>query len=77
VKHLNSAVSRPIEELKGFKRVMLQPGEQKTVEIPLPTELLAYWNMAKRTFEVEPGKIQIKVGGSSADIRLQKTVDVN
>jgi beta-glucosidase len=74
---LNSAVSRPIEELKGFKRVTLQPGEQKTVEIPLPAESLAYWNTTKHTFEVEPDKIQIKVGGSSADIRLRKTIDVN
>jgi beta-glucosidase len=77
VKHLNSAVSRPLEELKGFKRVTLQPGEQKTVEIPLPAESLAYWNTAKHAFEVETDKIQIKVGDSSADIRLRKTIQVN
>lgn len=77
VKHLNSTVLRPIEELKGFKRVTLQPGEQKTVEIPLPAESLAYWNTTEHAFEVEPDKIQIMVGGSSSDIRLQKTVDVN
>jgi beta-glucosidase len=77
VKHLNSVVSRPQEELKGFKRVTLQPGEQKTVEIPLPAESLAYWNTAKQAFEVEPDKILIEVGDSSADIRLQKAIDVN
>jgi len=77
VKHLKSIVSRPIEELKGFKRVRLQPGEQKTVEIPLPAESLAYWNTAKHAFEVEPDKVRIMVGGSSADIRLRKTIDVN
>lgn len=77
VKHLNSAVPRPVEELKGFNRVTLQPGEQKTVEIPLPAESLAYWNTGKHAFEVEPDEIQIKVGGSSADIRLQRTIGVN
>jgi len=77
VKHLNSAVPRPIQELKGFKRVTLQPGEQKTVEIPLPAESLAYWNTVKHAFVIEPGKIRIMVGSSSADIRLQKTVDVD
>jgi beta-glucosidase len=77
VRHLNSAVPRPVEELKGFKRVALQPGEQKTIEIPLPAESLAYWNIANHAFEVESDKIQIKVGSSSADIRLQKTIDVN
>jgi beta-glucosidase len=77
VKHLNSVVSRPEEELKGFKRVTLQPREQKTVEIPLPAESLAYWNTAKQAFEVEPDKILIEVGDSSADIRLQKAIDVN
>jgi beta-glucosidase len=77
VKHLNSSVLRPIEELKGFKRVTLQPGEQKTVEIPLPAESLAYWNTTEHAFEVEPDKIQTMVGGSSADIRLRKTIEVN
>ena len=77
VKHLNSAVPRPIQELKGFKRVTLQPGEQKTVEIPLPAESLAYWNTAKHAFVIEPGKIRIMIGSSSADIRLQKTIDVD
>ena len=77
VKHLNSAVSRPVEELKGFKRVTLQSGEQKTIEIPLPAESLADWNTAKHAFEVEPGKIQIMVGSSSANIRAAKIMDVN
>ncbi len=77
VKHLNSAVPRPVEELKGFKRVTLQPGEQKTVEIPLPAKSLAYWDSDKHAFEIEPDKIQIRVGDSSAGIRLKKAVEVN
>ncbi|HEY4952537.1 MAG TPA: glycoside hydrolase family 3 C-terminal domain-containing protein [Verrucomicrobiae bacterium] len=77
VKHLNSSVRRPIEELKGFQRVTLQPGEHKTVGIPLSAESLAYWNPDKHHFEVEPDKIKIMVGSSSADLRLQKTVHLN
>jgi beta-glucosidase len=77
VKHLNSTVPRSVEELKGFKRVTLQAGEQKTVEIPLPAKLIAYWNSEKNAFEIEPDKIQILVGSSSADIRLKKTISVD
>ena len=77
VRHLNSTVARPIQELKGFKRVALQAGEQKTVEISLPASALAYWNTAKHAFVVEPDKIQIRVGGSSVDIRAAEVVEVN
>jgi beta-glucosidase len=77
VKHLNSILPRLTQELKGFKRVTLQAGEQKTVEIPLPAESLASWNSSKHAFEVEPDKIQIRVGSSSADIRVVKEIEVN
>ena len=77
VRHLDSKIARPLEELKGFKRVTLQAGERKTVEIPLPSKLLAYWNTDKQAFEIEPDKIRIEVGASSADIRESKTVQVN
>jgi beta-glucosidase len=76
VAHLNSKVDRPIEELKGFKRIGLQPGETKTVRLPLKASALAYWNSAAGTFEVEPDQINIKVGSSSADIKLQQVVRV-
>jgi beta-glucosidase len=77
IKHLNSIMSRPMKELKGFKRVTLQPAEQKQIEIPLSASSLAYWNSDKHDFEVEADKIKIMVGSSSADLPLQKTVDVD
>ena len=77
VRHLNSKMARPQKELKGFQRVTLKAGEHKTVEIPLPAKLLAYWNMDKHAFEIEPDKIQIEAGASSTDIRASKTIDVN
>ena len=76
VKHLNSAMDRPIKELKGFKRVTLKPKESTTVEIPLKAESLAYWDISKHGFVVEEDKVKIMVGASSLDIKLQDTIDV-
>jgi beta-glucosidase len=76
VAHVNSKVERPIEELKGFQRIALQPGETRTVRMPLKTSALAYWNSIKGAFEVEPDQVNIRVGSSSADIKLQQVVSV-
>ena len=76
VEHLNSAVERPIWELRGFKRVALQPGERKTVELVLLAKSLAYWDETQRAFVVEAGKIELQAGSSSADIHLKKTINV-
>jgi beta-glucosidase len=76
VKHLNSSVSRPIQELKGFRRVALQPGEIKTVTLELKAAELAYWNGSRHKFVVESGAVQLMIGSSSADIRLKKTIKV-
>jgi len=74
---VNSKVERPIEELKGFKRIALQPGEIKTVSLPLQASTLAYWNSARGAFEVEPDQVNIRVGSSSADIKLQQMLTVS
>jgi beta-glucosidase len=76
VKHLNSAVDRPIKELRGFKRITLLPNETKTVQIPLKAESLAYWDVNKHSFTVEEDKVQVMVGASSEDIKLQDTIEV-
>jgi beta-glucosidase len=60
-----ASVTRPIEELKGFRRVHLEPGKSTRVELPLgPAELSLYDEHMRRT--VEPGPFEIMVGGSSA-----------
>jgi beta-glucosidase len=76
VKHVNSQVSRPAQELKGFQRVHLRAGERKTVAIPLSAQRLAYWDISAKTWHVERDRIEIRIGASSADIRLKQTVDV-
>lgn len=76
VKHLNSTVDHPLKEIKGFKRITLKPNESKTVEIPLKAETLAYWNVSKHKFVVEEDKIQLTVGTSSLDTKLQETIQM-
>ena len=76
VKHLKSALEHPVQELRGFQRVAFQPGEQKTVEIPLTAKSLAYWDEDEHAWTVEDGTIEVRVGGSSADERLKTTVTV-
>jgi beta-glucosidase len=76
VQHLHSAVSRPREELEGFQRVSLQPGQMKTVSIELPASRLAYWDAHTQAFRVEHEPVMLMIGDSSADIVLKATVEV-
>ena len=76
VKHLKSKVERPNEELKGFKRITLNTGETQTVSIKLPASAFAYWDVAKKGWVVEKEPVQLMIGGSSADIKGQKIVEV-
>lgn len=76
IKHLNSKVSRPNKELKAFSRVTLKAGEKKNVELAIKVKDLAYWDENSKNFVVEKDRIQLTIGSSSADIKLQKTVDM-
>lgn len=76
VRHLNSAVDRPIKALKGFRRITLEPGETRTVDLALDREALAHWNPDLGRFETEAGTVRVMVGSSSADIRLIGQVEV-
>jgi beta-glucosidase len=76
VRHLGSAVSRPLKELKAFTRVYLRPNETKTVKLSLPASRLAYWDADADRWTVEKDHIEIIVGGSSADARLRKQIRV-
>jgi beta-glucosidase len=76
VNHINSQVSRPKQELKGFMRVNLNAGENKTIEIPLEAKRLAYWDISKNDWQVERDSIEIRIGASSADIKLKQVLNV-
>jgi beta-glucosidase len=76
VAHQGSAVARPLEELKGFKRVRLRAGETQTVTIPLEASALRYWSDAANDFVLEKDTVEVRVGGSSDKLPLRRTVRV-
>jgi beta-glucosidase len=69
------SVSRPLKELKGFKRITLDPGEKKIVEFELMPEDLSMFDK-NMNWIVEPGTFEVMLGSSSEDIRLQGTFEV-
>lgn len=69
-------VIRPVKELKGFKKVGLQPDETKTVSFTLDKRAFAYWNTELGGWHVQTGAFTIMIGSSSRDIALVKTMTV-
>jgi beta-glucosidase len=67
----NPSVTRPENELKGFKKVFLKPGEKQTVSIPLDQRAFAFYDPAKAGWVAEAGDYQIQIGSSSRDLRLK------
>jgi beta-glucosidase len=63
-----ASVSVPVKELKGFKKITLDPGEQKNVQFKLSHDDLAIYDRQMQRV-VEPGTFQVMIGSSSADIR--------
>lgn len=62
-------VTRPVKELKAFRRVTLQPGQTQTVAFGIPVNGLGFYDLAER-FVVAPGKVDVMVGSSSQDIHV-------
>src|SRR5947209_589401 len=65
-----SSVTRPIKELKAFKKVSLRPGDSMQVELEITPDSLAFHDIDMR-YVVEPGEFAIMVGTSSRDCDLQ------
>ena len=65
-----SKVERPVRELKGFSRVTLAAGESKRVELTLPIERLAYYDVGGRGWKIEPITYRVEVGASSRVVDL-------
>ncbi len=64
IRNTSASVEQPVRELKGFARVTLQPGESRTVTLPLGFDELSFWNAQSRQV-VEPTTYKIFVGDSS------------
>lgn len=77
VRYPDSEVPRPLKQLRGFQRVTVPAGETKTVTIPLAAADLAYWSPKQHAWVVEPGRVELLVGTSSADADLKLRWSVN
>jgi len=73
-----AAVPRPDRALKGFRRVSLEPGQKRRVEISVRGVDLAYWNAEQGAWDLETGRIELCVGSSSreSDLRLRHTLQI-
>lgn len=74
VRDTKASVIRPDKELKGFKKVFLNPGESKTVRINLNEKDFAFWDVSKNDWEAESGEFEILIGSASNDIKLMAKV---
>ena len=64
-----SSLPRPIKELKGFEKVYLNTGEEKTVSITIDKQALSFFNDKQHAWVAEPGQFVALIGSSSADIK--------
>lgn len=75
ISDVKSSLPRPLKELKGFKKVNLQPGETKTVEFVITPDDLKFFDDVKHEWVVEPGQFKAQICTSSADIKHTTTFD--
>ncbi|MGH7941485.1 MAG: glycoside hydrolase family 3 N-terminal domain-containing protein [Limisphaerales bacterium] len=73
IRDLVSSVTRPVKELKGFRKIQLRPGETTTVALDITPGSLAFYDLHMK-YVVEPGDFEIMVGSSSRDCDLQKMI---
>lgn len=73
----DSIIIRPVQELKGFEKVALQPGESKVISFELGGRAFSYYNTAISDWHVESGNYEIRIGASSQEILLTGIVHVD
>lgn len=62
------SITRPVKELKGFKKVFLDPGEERTIQFKVSTTELCFYNDQLK-FDWEPGEFVVMIGGNSRDVQ--------
>lgn len=72
----NPTIDRPIKELKGFKKVYLQPGQSQRVTLALNQRSVAYWNEATQKWTAPPGAYRVQVGNSSQNLPLSGSFEL-
>lgn len=73
----SSSIFRAAQELRGFQKVNLKPGEEIQVDFILPVRDLAFFNTTASDWQVEDGTYEVRIGASSLDIRLRDHVKVS
>ncbi|MGE5942857.1 MAG: fibronectin type III-like domain-contianing protein, partial [Flavobacteriales bacterium] len=71
-----SKIERAVQELKGFKKVFIKNQASENVTIQLPLKELAYYNVDKKQWMVEPGTYKLKLGKSSRDIVAETIINI-
>ncbi len=71
-----ASLPRPVKELKGFRKVVLEPGEEQTVTFTIDAQALSYYDDDKQAWVAEPGTFEAWVGASSRDIRSQAAFEL-
>ncbi len=70
----SAPVTRPERELKGFEKVLLAPGERRTVTLKLDARSFSYWDVATHGWKMDAGKFMVHVGDSSESTPLEATI---
>lgn len=68
------SAERPVKELKGFVKVSLQPGEEKTIKMELDKRSFAWYSTELSEWYTATGEYELLIGASSRDIRLIKEI---
>jgi beta-glucosidase len=76
VHNRDSKVMQPKQQLQGFKRVSLKPGQTETVRFSIPVEQLSYWDTDKHQYVINTGTFDVMVGAASDDVRQQGSFEV-
>jgi beta-glucosidase len=73
IRDMVASLVRPVKELKGFNKIMIQPGESKKVSFTLGKEQLSFYNN-KLVWTTEPGEFDVMIGAASNDIKLHQKI---
>lgn len=76
IKDKKSSVQRPVKELKGFRKINLQAGEEKIVTFNIDKSSLSFFDDTKHEWKLEPGTFEALIGSSSSDIRGKVSFEV-
>ena len=74
IRDVKSSLGRPVKELKGFEKVTLEAGEEKTVTVKLDKDALKFWDDSRNYWKAEAGEFEVLVGNSSDNVPLKASV---